>query len=55
MMVAHGCHVGTRLVNLAMDDALGVERDARRPYRLGVEIEFQNIVGLDQLGRARAR
>src|ERR1700694_4885668 len=46
--------VGPRLIDAAMDDALAVERHARRRYRLGVERELVDVRGLDQLRAARA-
>ena len=47
--------VGTRLIDAAVNDALGVKMHLRRFHRIGIERELQNIVGLDQQRRARAR
>ena len=55
VMVADGEHVGPCLVDLAVDDALGIELHGRRLHRLGVQGEFENVVGLDQRRRARPR
>ena len=55
MVVAHGIHVGARLEDLAMDHALGIRTRHRRHDRVGVEVVFQDVVRLDQRGRARAR
>jgi hypothetical protein len=38
-----------------MDHPLSEQADGGRAHRLGIERELENIVGLDQLGRARAR
>ena len=55
MMMTHREHVATRLVDAAVNDALRVEQRFRWPHRLGIEREFQNVVGFDQYRRARAR
>jgi hypothetical protein len=55
VMVADRSYVRPRLVNLAMDDALGIKLDGRRMHGARLEIEFENIAGFNQLGRARAR
>src|SRR5579875_1368866 len=55
VMMAHRHDVGTRLVDLAMDDALGILADAGLAHRTRVEVVFDEVVGRDQLRRARAR
>src|SRR6266436_4374875 len=55
MVMADRDHIGPRLVNLAMDHALGIELHDWRYNGLRVEVEFQNVAGLHQLGRTRPR
>ena len=55
MRVHDGDHVRTRLVDFAMDVAFGEERASTVLIdRMAIEIEFQDVVGGDQFGRARA-
>jgi hypothetical protein len=54
-MMADRRHVGPRLIDAAVDDALGVKLDRGRRDRFGVEREFQNIGRLDDSRRAGAR
>ena len=44
-----------RLIDAAVNDALGVEMHFRRLHRLGIERVFQDVARLDQRRRARAR
>jgi hypothetical protein len=55
VMMAHRDHVATRLIDAAVNDALGIEQRFGRSHRLGIERELQNIVRFDQEWRARAR
>jgi hypothetical protein len=55
VVVDHAHHVGPRLIGAAVDRALGVEVLALGVDRLAVEIELDDVVALDALGRARAR
>src|SRR5215470_14541403 len=43
MMVADRMHVGARLVNAAVNDALAVEKSDLRNDRLRIEREFENV------------
>src|SRR5215467_321672 len=52
MMVADGMHVGARLVDAAMDDALAIEKSCRRNDRLRIEREFENVRWFDQFRTA---
>jgi len=54
-MVADRHHVRPRLVDAAVNDALGEQLLGRRLHRLGVEGELEHVGRLDQLRRARAR
>ena len=54
-MVADRHDVRPRLIDAAVDHALGVELHRRRRDRLGIERELQNVGRLDQARRARAR
>ena len=47
--------VRPRLVDAAVDHALGIEPNRGRGDRLGVEGELQDVAGLNQRRRARAR
>jgi len=47
--------VGPRLVDFAVDEALGVERASLVLDRIAVEVEFHDVVCADQFGRARTR
>jgi hypothetical protein len=53
--VDDGVHVGPALVNLAVDESLGVELAVARVERVAVKVEFQDIAGCDELRRERAR
>src|SRR5262249_34455241 len=55
VMMADGDHVRTCLVDLAVNHALGIHRHLWRRDWFGIEGELVEIVGLDQLGRPRAR
>src|SRR5580704_8507319 len=55
VMVADRGYVRTRLVDFAMNDALGIELDGRWIHGARLEIEFENIAAFDQFGRARTR
>ena len=55
MMMTHRVHVRPRLENLAVDDALRIGPRHRRHDRIGVEIVFEDVAGLHQRWRARAR
>ena len=54
-MMAHRVHVRPRLEDLAVDHALRIGPRHRRHDRIGVEIVFEDVVGLHQRRRARAR
>src|SRR5262249_919707 len=55
VMMTDGMHVGTRLIDAAMNDALAIEKPGRRHDRLRVEREFQDVTRLDQFRAAGAR
>ena len=55
VIVDHRHHVGPRLIGAAVDRALGVEVLALGVDRLAFEIELDDVVALDALGRPRAR
>ena len=55
MVMANRHDIAARLIDAAMNDALGVKMRVRRLHRRGIERVLQNVVGLDQGRRARAR
>jgi len=54
MVVHHGLHVGTRPVNLAVDEPLEIERASRRVHTHAVEVVLHDVGCGDQLGRQGA-
>jgi len=55
MMMADRHHLRPRLVNLAVDHALGILPDAGLRERPRFQIVRDEVVGRDQFGRARTR
>ncbi len=55
VMMADHHDIAARLIDAAVNDALGIERRLGGLHRLGIERVSQNIVRLDQERRARAR
>ena len=53
--MAHRHDIAARLIDAAMDDALGIEPCGGALHRLGIELVLEDVVGLDQQRRARAR
>ena len=51
----HRLNDRANLINEAVDHALGIEPARRRHDRLGIQRELEDVVGLNQLGPARAR
>ena len=47
--------VAARLIDAAMDHPLGIKPHPGALHRLGIELVFEDVVGLDQKRRARAR
>src|SRR5262249_55249272 len=54
-MMHDGSNVGARLVDRAVDEALGIRRPACRIDRRAVGRELHQVLDVDALGRARAR
>jgi hypothetical protein len=52
--VHHGGHVGPRLVDLAVDEALEEDAAAALIDRVRVEIELHDVFRGDERGRERA-
>ena len=55
MMMAHRHNIAARLIDAAVNDPLGVRPRDGRLHRLGIERVFEDVVGLDQSRRPRAR
>ena len=55
MVVAHRHHLRPGLINLAMDNPLGILRRVAGADPLGVEVVFDEILRRHQFGRARPR
>jgi len=55
MAVHHRVDVGARLVDLGMDEALGIDRALVRPDELAVEAELLDVGRDDKAWRARPR
>src|SRR6516225_823892 len=54
VVMTDGIHVGSRLIDLAVDDHLAVEAHMGRHHRLRIQRHFENVGRLDQLARAVA-
>ena len=55
MRMHHRHDVRPRFEDAGMDEALEIERALLVAHRLAVEVELDDVVALDQLGRERAR